>query len=50
MYWAGAGAGTGAAGAGESGDPTSLGSGVSSSRLVDCSGSLGQTMLGGTFL
>ena len=49
VYWAGAGAGTGASKAGASGGLTSLGVGVPSSRLAGCSGSLGLTMLGGTF-
>ena len=50
VYRAGAEAGTGAAGAGASGGLTSLGAGVPSSGLAGCSGSLGPTVLGGTFL
>ena len=49
VYRAGAGAETGAAGTGASGGPTSLGTGVPSSGLAGCSGSLGPTVLGGTF-
>ena len=49
VYRAGAGAGTGASGAGASGSPISLGAGVLSSGLAGCSGSLGLTVLGGTF-
>ena len=50
VYRAGAGVGTGAAGADASGGPTSLGAGVLSSGLAGCSGSLGLTVLDGTFL
>ncbi len=50
VYWAGAGIGIGAARAGASGGPTSLGAGVPSSKLTGCSGLLGLTVIGGTFL
>ena len=49
MYRAGDRAGTGAAGARAFGGPTSLGAGVPFSGLVSCSGSLGLTVLDGTF-